>query len=431
MIERYSTPELDEIFSLNHRYETFLKIEKAVCKAYVKLGVIPQEDYDLIEKNASFTVERVNELEKLTRHDVVAFTRCVSESLGEEKKWIHYSLTSTDVVDSALSLIYHDANKIVLSSLDELINACKEKALKYEFTPIIGRTHGIHAEVTSFGLKWALYYDMLLKNRKRFLEACKELEKIKLSGAVGNFANIPSFVQDEVAKEFNLESARISTQVLSRDDHAFYASTLALIGAVVEQIALEIRLLSQTEIGECEEEFSKFQKGSSAMPHKRNPIASENIMGSARMLRGYAFSIMEDVALFHERDISHSSVERVALVDEIELLNYMLKRMAKVVSNLVVHEDKMKENIYLTHGVIFSQRILSALIEKGTSREESYDHVQKLAMKSLNEHLDFHSLLNESQFVNEYLTKKEIDECFSLDYYLKNVDEIYHRVGLK
>ncbi len=430
MIERYSSKDLQEIFSLKHRFDTFLKIELAVINSYVKLNVIPKVDAEKINQKATFSLERVLELEQSTHHDVVAFTRAVDESLGEEKKWIHYSLTSTDVVDTAMSVIYHDANEIIMTSLDKLIESVKEKALKYKNTPCIGRTHGIHGEVTSFGLKWALFYDMLCKNKERFMQARKELEKVKLSGAVGNFANIPSFIQDDVAKTLNLTSAKISTQVLSRDDHAFYIATLNVLSSCIEQMALEIRLLSQTEIGECQEAFSAYQKGSSAMPHKRNPVASENIMGCARMMRGYLVSVLEDVALWHERDISHSSVERVVFADAIELFNYMCKRMTKVVSNLVVNEDKMRKNIYLTNGVVFSQRVLSSLIEKGLSRETAYDKVQSLAMLSLNEHKGFYELLANDEFILTYLTKEELQNCFSIDYYLKNVDEIYHRVNL-
>lgn len=430
MIERYSSIELTELFSLKHRYEAFLKIELAVVNAYVKLGVIPQGDADKLNKDAKFDLDRVLELEKSTHHDVVAFTRAVSESLGEEKKWIHYSLTSTDVVDTALSVIYHEANELVLSALDRLIEVVKDKALKYKDTPCIGRTHGIHAEITSFGLKWALFYDMLNKNKTRFLNARKALEKVKLSGAVGNFANIPSFIQDDVAKTLGLESATISTQVLPRDDHAYYISCLNLISVTLEQMALEIRLLSQTELGECQEAFAKYQKGSSAMPHKKNPIACENIMGGARMMRGYMLSVFEDVALWHERDISHSSVERVVFADAIELIYYMLNRMCNVVTNLNVDEEKMRKNIYMTHGVVFSQRVLSCLIEKNNSREVAYDNVQRLAMRALNEHIGFYELLSKDEYILSKLSLEEIQECFNTQYYLKSVDEIFHRVHL-
>ena len=430
MIERYATKELEELFSLKHRFETFLQIEKAVVNAYVKLNVIPLSDAEKINKNASFNLDRVLELESQTHHDVVAFTRAVSETLGEEKKWIHYTLTSTDVVDTSMSVIYHEANEIILKSLDELISLVKEKALMYKDTPMIGRTHGIHGEVTSFGLKWALYYDMLMKNRARFLDARMALEQVKLSGAVGNFANIPSFIQDDVAKTLSLNSARIATQVLARDDHAYYISVLNLITSTIEQMATEIRLLSQTEINEVEEGFAKNQKGSSAMPHKKNPIASENIVGCARMNRGYMQAIYEDIALWHERDISHSSVERVVFADSISLTNYMLKRMSKVLKNLKVNEEKMRKNIYLTHGIIFSQRVLSSLIEKGTSREEAYDKIQALCLFALNNGVGFYELLTKDEFILRYLNEEEIQACFDVNYYLKSVDEIYHRVNL-
>lgn len=430
MIERYSTPELSALFTLQHRYDTFLKIEIAVVNSYVKLGVIPQSDADKINKNASFSLHRIQELEEVTRHDVVSFTRAVSESLGEEKKWIHYSLTSTDVVDTALSVIYHEANEIILTSLDKLIAAVKEKALKYQNIPCIGRTHGIHGEVTSFGLKWALFFDMLNKNKIRFLDARKALEKVKLSGAVGNYANIPSFIQDDVAKTLSLNSVKIATQVLPRDDHAYYIAVLNLISSTIEQMAVDIRLLSQTEIGEVQEGFSSTQKGSSAMPHKKNPISSENLMGCARMMRGYMLSTYENIALWHERDISHSSVERVVFADAIELINYMINRMTKVISSLTINEEKMRKNIYITNGVVFSQRVLSSLIKKGLSREIAYDNVQRLALKSLNDHQGFYKLLTNDEFIRKYLNEKELQDCFSLDYYLKGVKEIYQRVNL-
>ena len=431
MIDRYACKELEEIFSLNHRYETFLKVEIAVVNSYVKLGVIPKEDANKIQKNAKFDLNDILELEKSTHHDVVAFTRVVSQSLGEERKWIHYSLTSTDVVDTAMSLIYHEANSIIFKNLENLIEEIKIKALKYQNTPCIGRTHGIHAEITSFGLKWALFYDMLQKNKKRFLDASSSIEKIKLSGAVGNFANIPIFIQDDVAKTFKLQSSSISTQVLPRDDHAYYLSSLNLISVTLEQIALEIRLLSQTELGECQEAFAKYQKGSSAMPHKKNPISCENIMGCARMMRGFMIAGFEDVALWHERDISHSSVERVAFADAIELINYMIVRMTNVIKNLNVDENRMRKNIYLTHGVVFSQRILNALISKNINREEAYDNVQRLALISLDKEIGFYELLSHDEYILSKLSEKEIQECFQIEYYLKNVQEIYHRVGIK
>lgn len=431
MIERYSTPEMRNIFSAQHQFDTYLKVELACSKSFYLHHVIPEEDYQKLVKNASFSLKRIEELEEITHHDVIAFTRAVSESLGEEKKWIHYLLTSTDVVDTSRSVMYKEANTILKKRIEDMLFTLKEKALQYQNTPCIGRTHGIHADITSFGLKFALYYDELQRNYQRFIEACSQIEVAKISGAVGNFANVPSYVQDDVAKELGLSSSFISTQVLQRDRHAYYISCLTLVTSTLEKIAYEIRLLQQTEIGEAEEYFSKGQKGSSAMPHKRNPIGSENIVGCARMMRGYMMSIYEDIPLWHERDISHSSVERVMLPDAIMLSEYMLIRMNKIVKNLVVYEEKMLKNIYLTHGVIFSQRVLSALIEKGLSREESYDKVQALTQISYYEQKDFQTHLLEDAWIHQYLNDEEISSLFSLDYYLKAVAEIYKRVGIQ
>lgn len=431
MIDRYALPEMKEIFSLQHKFETYLKVEIACSRSLARHNYIPQDDFEKIEKNAKFDLNRILEIENVTHHDVIAFTRAVSESLGEEKKWVHYLLTSTDVVDTALGYNYREANKILKENLNKMSLILKNKALQYENTPCIGRTHGIHADITSFGLKFALYFDELNRNIARFEMACKDIECGKISGAVGNFANVPSFVQDEVCKELGLTSSNISTQVLQRDRHAFYLSTLTLISSTLEKIALEIRLLQQTEIHEAEEFFHKGQKGSSAMPHKRNPISSENIMGCARMMRGYMLSIYEDIPLWHERDISHSSVERVVLQDAIILLDYMLKRMSNVVDNLIVYEDKMKSNIYLTHGVIFSQRVMTKLIEKGMSREDSYDLVQVYAQKSYNEGISFIDLVKNDEKINHLLSKEELDDAFNLNFFLRNVDEIYHRAKIK
>ena len=296
MIERYSTQQMRDIFSSQHKFETFLKVELACSKSFCKHGVTPEKDYKNLIKNATFSLERINELEKITHHDVIAFTRAVSESLGEEKKWVHYLLTSTDVVDTSNGVIYQEANNILKKHIEEMLITLKQQALKYKDTPCIGRTHGIHADITSFGLKFALYYDELLRNYHRFQEACKQIEVGKISGAVGNYANVPSYVQDDVCKDLNLTSVNISTQVLQRDRHAYYISCLTLITSTLEKIATEIRLLQQTEIREAEEYFSKGQKGSSAMPHKRNPIGSENMVGCARMMRGYCLLYTSDAA---------------------------------------------------------------------------------------------------------------------------------------
>lgn len=430
MIDRYSHKEMRDIFTNKSKFDAWLKVEIATLRAFSKLGVIPKKDVDLVEKNATFTVERIEEIEKETRHDVVAFTRTVSESLGDEKKWVHYGLTSTDVVDTASGLIYKKANDILEKDLYELLEVLKQQALRFKETPCMGRTHGIHAEITSFGLKWALWYDELNRHIERFVNARKQLEMGKISGAVGNFANTPPFVQDFVCQSLGIGSAKISTQTLQRDRHAQYGSVVALIGSFIEKTALEVRHLQRTEVREAEEFFRKGQKGSSAMPHKRNPIASENITGGARILRGYMVTLFEDIALWHERDISHSSVERVVIPDAMMLLDYMLKRYTKVLKELTVFEDRMLKNIYLTNGVIFSQRMMTKLIEKGFARENAYDLVQPLAMESFSKGKDFKELLLMNESILSALSPKEIEEAFKIEYFLKNVDEIYRRVGI-
>lgn len=430
MIDRYTSPEMKKIFSLEHKYQTYLLVELASTHSLASHNIVPYEDYLLIKENAKVDVERINELEKITKHDVIAFTRQIGETLGEEKKWIHYLLTSTDVVDTSLGYIYKEANDIIEKDLMLLKETLKNLALRYKDVPCIGRTHGIHADITSFGLKFALYYDELNRDIERFALARKNIELCKISGAVGNYAFVPPYVEIDVAQELGLNNCNISTQVISRDYHEFYYSIIVIISSLIEKIALELRLLQQTEIHEVEESFTKGQKGSSAMPHKKNPISSENMMGITRIIRGYLLPILEDNALWHERDISHSSVERVCLPDGITLLDYQLKRMNNVLKNLYVDEDKLKEDIYLTHGVIFSQRILTHLIDKGLTREQAYDLVQPLAIKAYNEKIAFKDCLNQSDEIKKYLSIEEIDQDFSLEFYFKNIDYIYTRVGI-
>ncbi len=431
MINRYSSKIMDEIWSENSKFSAMLEIEIKVLEALNILKIVPLVDLEKIKSNAKFDLDRIKELESQTQHDVVAFTRCVSESLQEEKKWIHYGLTSTDVVDTTNAIIIKKVNEILEDDMLLLIEELKKKAILYKYTPCIGRTHGIHAELTTFGLKWALYYDEMKRQLERFRRVRKEIEIGKISGAVGNFANTPIFVQDYVCESLGIESAKISTQILQRDRHAYYVATIANIAGTLEKIATEIRNLQRTEVHEVEEYFSTNQKGSSAMPHKHNPIASENICGCSRVIRGYMISSYEDMALWHERDISHSSVERIILPDATTLLDYMLTRLKKVVDKLIVHEDKMIENINLTKGIIFSQQVLTQLINKGLSREESYDVVQKLANESYNsKDKYFIDLLKTNSFIGKYLNAKEIDNCFDLKKFNKNVDDIYIRVGI-
>ena len=430
MIERYSRKVMRDVWTEENKFSAYLEVEILSCEAWSKLGVIPEEDVAKIRASAKFDVRRIQEIEEQTRHDVVAFTRAVSESLGEEKKWVHYGLTSTDVVDTANGYLLKQANAILLKDLEAFQTVLARRAHEFKKTPCIGRTHGIHADITSFGLKWALWYEEMKRNIERFKIACKGVEAGKMSGAVGNFANIPPFIQDYVCEHLGIDSANISTQVLQRDRHAYYIATLAIIASTLEQMAFEVRNLQRTEVREAEEAFRKGQKGSSAMPHKRNPISSENICGCARVMRGYMTASCENVALWHERDISHSSTERIILPDATELLDYMLSRFMGILDNLVVYPERMIYNIYQTKGVIFAQRVMNALIGKGLSREEAYDTVQPVAMKAWTEGLDYLTLLRENTKVCGLLTAEELEGCFTLEYYFKNVDYIYNRVGL-
>ena len=430
MIERYSRKVMRDVWTEENKFQAYLEVEILSCEAWSKLGVIPAEDVEKIRANARFEVSRIREIEEQTRHDVVAFTRAVSESLGEERKWVHYGLTSTDVVDTANGYLLKQANAILLQDLKDFQEVLRRRALEFKATPCIGRTHGIHADITSFGLKWALWYEEMKRNIERFLSAAARVEAGKMSGAVGNFANIPPFIQDYVCEKLGIESAAISTQVLQRDRHANYVGTLALIAATLEQMAFEVRNLQRTEVREVEEAFRKGQKGSSAMPHKRNPISSENICGCARVMRGYMVTAYENVALWHERDISPSSTERIVLPDATELLDYMLTRFKGILENLVVYPEIMLSNIYRTRGVIFAQRVMNALIAKGLSREQAYDTVQPIAMDAWTNNKDYKTLLEASADVTNKLSREELDNCFTLDYYFKNVDEIFRRVGI-
>ena len=385
MIERYGRDIMRQVWTEENKFNAYLKVEILAAEAWMELGVVPPQDVEKLKKNAKFDIERIKEIELQTRHDIVAFTRTVSESLGEERKWVHYGLTSTDVVDTANGYLFKQADEILRKDLEEFIDMLAKQAKRFKNQPCIGRTHGIHADITSFGLKWVLWLAVMKRNLHRFNEAAKGVEVGKISGAVGNFANIPPFVQDFVCEKLGIASADISTQVIQRDRHAYYMATLALIGASLEQMALEVRNLQRTEVHEVEESFGKGQKGSSAMPHKRNPVSSENICGCARVLRGYMATAYENVALWHERDISHSATERIIMPDATILLDYMLNRMKGILENIVVFEDQMINNIYRTNGVIFAQRVMNALIDKGFAREKAYDTVQPIAMRAMQE----------------------------------------------
>lgn len=430
MIARYSRKEMSDLWTDESQFQAWLEVELAACWAWAKLGKIPMEDVDKLYENAGFDVARIKEIEAETRHDVVAFTRAVSETLGDEKKWVHYGLTSTDVVDTAWGVRLKKANMILLDGLERIINVLAEKAKKHKYTVMMGRTHGIHAEPTTFGLKCALWYAEMNRNLERFKKAAADVEFGKLSGSVGTFANIPPEVEEHTCEKLGLSPAPISTQTLQRDRHAYYLSTLALIGSTMEKMAVEVRHLQRSELREAEEAFRKGQKGSSSMPHKRNPISSENISGCARVLRGYMVSAFENIPLWHERDISHSSAERIILPDATTLLDYMLNRFAGVIENLVVFEDNMESNIWKTQGLVFSQRLLHKLIDKGMPREKAYDTVQPLAMRSWEEQTLFKPIVESDEIITSELTQEEIDEAFDLTHHTRNVDVIFKRVGL-
>lgn len=430
MIDRYTRPEMGAIWTEENRFKAWLEVEILACEAWSEIGDIPKEDVQKIREKASFDIERIKEIEEETRHDVVAFTRAVSETLGEERKWVHYGLTSTDVVDTALSYVLKQANQILQKDLENFIEILTNKAKEHKYTVMMGRTHGVHAEPTTFGLKLALWLEEMKRNLERFKMAASDVEFGKISGAVGTYANIDPFVESYVCEKLGLQPAPISTQTLQRDRHAFYMSSLALIATSIEKFAVEIRGLQKSETREVEEFFAKGQKGSSAMPHKRNPIGSENMTGLARVIRGYMTTAYENVPLWHERDISHSSAERIILPDATIALNYMLNRFGNIVKNLTVYPENMKRNMDRTLGLIYSQRVLLALIDKGMSREEAYDTVQPRAMEAWEKQVQFRSLIESDEKIAGLLSEAEIDDCFDYNYHIKHVDMIFERLGL-
>lgn len=430
MLERYTRKEMGNIWTEQNRYQAWLEVEILACEAWAELGDIPKEDVAKIRANAKFDVDRIHEIELETRHDVVAFTRSVSESLGAERKWVHYGLTSTDVVDTANSYLLKQVNEILRKDLENFIAIIGEKAKEHKYTVTMGRTHGVHAEPTTFGLKLALWYEEMKRNLERFNFAADGVEFGKISGAVGTYANIDPFVEAYVCEKLGTTPAPISTQTLQRDRHAEYLATLALIATSVEKFAVEVRALQKSEVREVEEFFAKGQKGSSAMPHKRNPIGSENVTGLARVIRGHMVTAYENVPLWHERDISHSSAERIILPDSTILLDYILNRFGNIVKNLTVFPENMKRNMDRTLGLIYSQRVLLALIDKGLAREAAYDVVQPRAMEAWEKQVPFRELVEQDATITENLSAEEIADCFDYNYHLKNVDLIFDRLGL-
>lgn len=430
MLERYTRPEMGAIWTDQNRYQAWLEVEILADEAWAELGEIPKEDVALIREKATFDIDRILEIEAQTRHDVVAFTRAVSESLGDESKWVHYGLTSTDVVDTAYGYLMKQANDLIREDLNRFVTIIGEKAKEYKHTVMMGRTHGVHAEPTTFGLKLALWYAEMKRNVERFERAAKGVEAGKISGAVGTFANIPPFVEEYVCEKLGIRAQDISTQVLPRDLHAEYFSAMALIATSIEKFATEIRGLQKSETREVEEFFAKGQKGSSAMPHKRNPIGSENMAGLARVVRGHMVTAYENVSLWHERDISHSSAERIIIPDTTILIDYMLNRFGNIVKNLTVFPENMKRNMNATFGLIYSQRVMLKLINHGMTREQAYDLVQPKTAQAWDEQTDFRPLLEADPAITDVLTKADLDDAFDYNHHLKQVDTIFERVGL-
>jgi adenylosuccinate lyase len=430
MIERYTPPEIGAIWTEENRFRKMLDVEMLACEAFAEKGLIPGEAAKAIREKADIDVKKINEIEAETNHDVVAFIKCVSDFVGEDARYFHFGLTSSDVLDTGLSLMMTEAIDIIIADARILLEALKEKAVKYKKTPMMGRSHGVHAEPMTFGLKMAIYYREMRRNIERLENARKTIAVGKISGSVGTFANVDPFVEEYVCGKLGLEPARVSSQIIQRDRHAFYLNMIAVTGATLEKIALEIRGLQKTEIGEVQEYFARGQTGSSSMPHKKNPIICERITGLARLLRGNATAALENVALWHERDISHSSVERVIIPDSTIILDYMLKKAAVLISKLVVNEQKMVENIGYTKGIVYSQHIMLELIKKGATRLESYDIIQKAALNAYETGREFKGILLEDRDMRKYMSVQEIENCFSLDYHTRHIDTVFKNIGL-
>jgi len=427
MIERYTRPRMAQLWSEENKLKKWLEVELAVCEAWMKLGLIPEEDFKEIVEKARLDPQRIKELERETKHDVAAFVMQLEESIGPAGRWIHFGLTSYDVVDTALCLLLKEALSVILEDLQEVMEVLKDRAFQYKETPMIGRTHGVHAEPITFGFKLALWYDEMKRNRRRLIEALKTISVGKISGAVGTYANVPPQVEEYVCQKLGL-IPRPSSQVISRDRHGEMMAVLALLGSSIEKIALEIRHLQRTEVLEVEEPFSEAQKGSSAMPHKRNPVVAENLCGLARLLRGYLISALENIPLWHERDISHSSVERVILPDATILLDFMLSRLKELLQGMRVYPSRMYQNLLMTKGLIFSEALMLKLIKKGLLRKEAYGIVQRNALKAWEKGEDFKDLIKKDQQVKALLSEDEIEECFSLTKHLEHINFVFDKV---
>ena len=430
MIERYQTDDMKNIWSDQNKYDTWLDVELAAVEVLVEDGIVPSESYEIIKKKAKFSVERTLEIEKTTNHDVIAFLTNLSENIGPDSRYIHMGMTSSDLLDTSMALQCKEAGEIILKKLKFFRDSLRKKAVEYKDTFQIGRSHGVHAEPITFGLKLALWSEEIDRNVVRWESAIDTISTGMISGAVGTYQHLDPSVEVRVCKKLGLKPAPVSNQVIQRDRHAYYLNALALIGCTFEKIAIEIRHMQRTEVLEAEEFFSKGQKGSSAMPHKRNPILTERITGFARLLRGNAHTAMENVALWHERDISHSSIERVIFPDSTTIVDYILIKMTNLIENLLIYPDNMKKNLELTNGLIFSQEVLLLLIKKGITREDAYEIVQRNAMKVWKDKVDFKQLLKSDKEIMSYLTKNEIDDLFDLSKIMKNINKVFERLGL-
>lgn len=431
MIERYTNPEMGRIWTLQHEFEVMLEVEITACEAMAELGQIPVEAAKNIREKAQFNLERVKEIEKVTNHDIIAFLTNVAEYVGEDSKYIHKGLTSSDVKDTALGIMMKKSAELILEDLKNLRDVLKRQAQKYKHTVCIGRTHGIHAEPMTLGLKFALWYDEICRDIERVEHAKKVVAVGKLSGAVGTYSNIDPRIEEITCKKLGIEPVKLATQVIQRDRHAEYMTTLAIVASTFEKIATELRNLQRTDIREVEEYFQPGQKGSSAMPHKRNPITGERITGMARLVRGNAIAAMEDITLWHERNISHSSVERVILPDSTINVDYCCRKLTNLVDKLLVYPEAMMENLNKTGGLIFSQRIMLAVVSKGVLREDAYKWVQRNAMARWLKGEDFRTNVEKDPDITKYLTKEEIDNCFDYQWFLRNVDMIMARFGIE
>jgi adenylosuccinate lyase len=428
MIKRYTLPEMGALWSEQNKFQKWLDVEIAVCEVHAEMGTIPADAVEEIKARAAFTPERISEIEKTTDHDVIAFTTNLAENIGAAARFVHYGLTSSDVVDTANALLLRDSCEILLGKIDRLSEVLKRRAFEFKHTPQIGRTHGIHAEPTSFGLTWALWYAEIGRNRERLARAKETISYGKISGAVGAFAHLDPEVEERVCQKLGLKPAPVSTQVIQRDRYAEYLTTLAIIASSLEKIALQVRHWQRTEVREAQEKFKAGQKGSSAMPHKRNPILSERICGMARTVRANAIVGLENVALWHERDISHSSAERIVLPDSSSALDYLLAKTVSLLDGLVVYPNRMLENLNLTRGLVFSGQLLLALTQKGVSREDAYVFAQRSAMRVWDEGGEFKDLILNDADIRSRLTPEEIEKVFSLEHYLRNVDKVFARV---